>query len=58
MPFMDAPPGAAVSSNLIGAYGKVIRRLRGISNKTLNKEPKWRHNDRELTTGYVRPWGS
>ena len=35
-----------------GAYGPLIRKLRGITNKTVNKEPKWRHNKPELTTGY------
>jgi hydrogenase small subunit len=52
MPFMDAPPGSAVSTAFTGAYGKTIRRLRGITNKTVNKEPKWRHNRDELTSGY------
>ncbi|HEY7314929.1 MAG TPA: hypothetical protein VH643_36625 [Gemmataceae bacterium] len=52
MPFMDEPPGASVSSMLIGMYGRVIRKLRGITNTTVNKEPKWRHRGRELTTGY------
>jgi hydrogenase small subunit len=52
MPFMDEPPGAMVSSFLVGMYGKVIRNLRAITNHTANKEPKWRHTGRELTTGY------
>jgi hydrogenase small subunit len=30
----------------------MIRALRGITNATVNKEPKWRHNRPELTTGY------
>jgi hydrogenase small subunit len=47
-----------VSSNVIGVYGKVVRRLRGVTNKTVNKEPKWRHNDAELTTGYEPRWGN
>ena len=34
MPFMDAPPGGGVSSAITGAYGPVIRKLRGITNKT------------------------
>jgi hydrogenase small subunit len=55
---MDAPPGGGVSSNLIGVYGKTIRRLRSITNKTVNKEPKWRHNKPELTTGYDPRWGN
>jgi hydrogenase small subunit len=49
---MDAPPGGGVSSTLVGAYGSLIRRLRTVTNKTVNEEPKWRHNRSELTTGY------
>jgi hydrogenase small subunit len=56
MPFMDQPPGGGVSSSLITVYGSVIRRLRSITNKTVNKEPKWRHNRPELTTGYEPRW--
>ena len=56
MPFMDQPPGGGVSSTAIGMYGSVIRRLRSITNKTVNKEPKWRHNRPELTTGYEPRW--
>lgn len=56
MPFMDQPPGGAVSTALTGAYGKLIRSLRQITNKTVNKEPKWRHNRAELTTGYQPRW--
>jgi hydrogenase small subunit len=52
MPFMDAPPGAALSSAASGIYGGFIRFLRGITNNTVNKEPKWRHKDGGLTTGY------
>ncbi len=54
MPFMDEPPGGKVSSTLSGAYGTVIRRLRTFTAKTVDKEPKWRHTGRELTTGYKR----
>jgi len=52
MPFMDEPPGATVSSAVISLYGRTIRKLRGITNQTVNKEPKWRHPRPELTTGY------
>jgi hydrogenase small subunit len=58
MPFMDAPPGGSVSSAMSGSYGKVIRRLRSITNKTVNKEPSWRHPGNELTTGYEPRWGN
>jgi hydrogenase small subunit len=36
----------------------MIRKLRGITNKTVNKETKWRHNRPELTTGYEPRWGN
>ena len=52
MPFMDEPPGARISTAAMGAYGKMIRSLRAITNTTVNKEPKWRHNRSQLTTGY------
>jgi len=52
MPFMDEPPGGTVSSTLNHPYGAMIRRLRAITNSTLNREPKWHHNGPELTTGY------
>lgn len=53
MPFMDEPPGAKVSSMLSGALGGIVKSLRGITNRTLNKEPRWRHRRGELTTGYA-----
>jgi hydrogenase small subunit len=52
MPFMDEPPGARISSAVSGVYGGMIRSLRSITNDTVNKEPKWRHTGRKLTTGY------
>jgi hydrogenase small subunit len=58
MPFMDEPPGGAVSTRAMGVYGPVIRRLRGITNRTVNKEPKWRHKGKQLTTGYTPRWGA
>ena len=40
----------------IGIYGAAgIRALRSMTNATVNKEPKWRHNRPELTTGYSAP---
>jgi hydrogenase small subunit len=56
MPFMDEPPGATASGTLIAAYGPLIRKMRGITNRTLNKEPKWRHKGDVLTTGYDPRW--
>jgi hydrogenase small subunit len=52
MPFMDEPPGAHVSTGSSAMYGRAIRALRSITQNTVNKEPKWRHNRPELTTGY------
>ena len=52
MPFMDQPPGSAISGRMIAPYGKLIRVLRAITNRTVNTEPKWRHNKPKLTTGY------
>jgi hydrogenase small subunit len=52
MPFMDEPPGARISSALIKPYGVLIRNLRRLTNNTLNKEPKWRHNRPVSNTGY------
>jgi hydrogenase small subunit len=56
MPFMDAPPGSKVSGAASGAYGGVIRKLRSITAKKLDQEPKWRHPGRELTTGFTKSW--
>jgi hydrogenase small subunit len=52
MPFMDEPPGGKLSAGFSGVYGGLIRSLRSLTNETVNKEPKWRHKGRELTTGY------
>ncbi len=56
MPFMDEPPGARVSTTGIRAYGGLIRGLRGMTARTVDKEPKWRKTGKDLTTGYQRPW--
>jgi hydrogenase small subunit len=56
MPFMDEPPGGVLSSTVSTAYGGMMRRLRGITNNTVNKEPKWRSKGSELTTGYNPRW--
>ncbi|MGH3569027.1 MAG: hydrogenase expression protein HypE [Pseudonocardia sp.] len=56
MPFMDAPPGSMVSGAASKAYGGVIRKLRKITERKLDKEPDWRKNSRELTTGYKKSW--
>ncbi len=55
MPFMDEPPGARLSSSMVKPYGAFIRRMRGITYRTVDKEPKWRHNRDVLTSGYRPP---
>ncbi len=52
MPFMDEPPGGSLSSAALQPYGKAIRALRAITNRSANREPKWRHPGERLTTGY------
>jgi hydrogenase small subunit len=52
MPFMDEPPGGSVSSFLVSFYGRLIRKLRGITNDTINREPAWRRRSTELLSGY------
>ena len=56
MPFMDEPPGGKVSTTASGLYGGVIRGLRQITGRTVDKEPKWRHKGDTLTTGARRTW--
>jgi hydrogenase small subunit len=56
MPFMDEPPGATVSTGVSGLYGGIMRGLRGMTARTVDKEPKWRHRGKELATGYEKTW--
>ena len=56
MPFMDEPPGARDLDGGERRLRGLIRGLRGFTARTLDKEPKWRHPGKELTTGYERPW--
>jgi len=48
--------GARVSAAASGAYGSVIRRLRGITLRKASREPKWRTKGKELHTGYTSSW--
>ena len=52
--FVERLPGYVTRLQELGTeqLGPLIRKLRSITNKTVNKEPKWRHNKPELTTGY------
>jgi hydrogenase small subunit len=52
MPFMDEPPGAKISSAVATITGRTVAALRRITNRSVNKEPKWRHSGSRLTTGY------
>jgi hydrogenase small subunit len=54
MPFMDEPPGSKVSTRASKTYGATVRTLRRFTQKTLNKEPKWRVRGTELKTGYEK----
>jgi hydrogenase small subunit len=56
MPFMDEPPGGRFSTTAVGLYGSTIRRLRAMTTRTVDKEPKWRTPGRELVTGAKRTW--
>ncbi|HEY0448626.1 hydrogenase expression protein HypE [Actinophytocola sp.] len=56
MPFMDAPPGSRVSATGSKIYGGVIKSLRKITERKLDKEPKWRTKGRTLSTGYKANW--
>jgi hydrogenase small subunit len=56
MPFMDEPPGGKLSTAMVQTYGRTIKRLRGVTTRTLDKEPKWRSKGSALTTGATRTW--
>jgi hydrogenase small subunit len=56
MPFMDEPPGAKLSTTGSSLYGAAVKRLRGLTEDTLDKEPRWRTPGRQLTTGFTRTW--
>ena len=58
MPFMEPDPRGRVSSDFAKfTYGPVLRwaRNQGIKRR-YDKEPEWRHNRAELTTGYQKRW--
>jgi hydrogenase small subunit len=53
MPFMDEPPGGSFSSMITSkTYGPMIRTMRAITNRSLNREPKWRQRGPAVTSGY------
>ena len=52
-PFYSIPPGSTISSNTTRTYGAVIRRLRRMTQKFQNMEPRWDE------TGHVpSSWGA
>jgi hydrogenase small subunit len=53
---MDEPPGGKLSTTAVGVYGSAVRRLRQVTSRTVDKEPKWRSKGTELTTGARRTW--
>jgi hydrogenase small subunit len=58
MPFMDPDPwGNAGATFQKFTYGPVFRYMRKRNLETkFDKEPEWRHNRAELTTGYAKRW--
>jgi hydrogenase small subunit len=56
MPFMDEPPGGKLSTTVVQAWGGTLRKLRGITARTVDKEPKWRAPGSQLKTGARRTW--
>jgi len=58
MPFMEEDPNGRLSSNFAKfTYGPVLRWARARSIRTkFDKEPEWRHNRAELTSGYAKRW--
>ncbi|MGN6592774.1 MAG: hydrogenase expression protein HypE [Terriglobales bacterium] len=54
MPFMDEPPGSSVSVAAGFVYGRAIRSLRSLTNRSGNQDPRWRHLGPGLSTGYLK----
>jgi len=58
MPFMDEDRWGGWAANIMKfSYGPIVRtfRERHVKNQ-FDKEPEWRHNRAELTTGYSKRW--
>jgi len=56
MPFMDEPAGSLVSTKAVSVYGGAVRRLRAMTTRTGDKEPKWRRRGDQLLSGAKRTW--
>ena len=55
MPFMDEPPGGKISSTVsTRVRSDRSERCATLRRDTLDKEPKWRHKGKKLTTGYTK----
>lgn len=52
-PFFKAPPGGIISTTMSRGVGGVVRRLRRLSNRHANREPRWDRLD-HVPTG----WGN
>jgi hydrogenase small subunit len=58
MPFMEEDPMGRRSSNLARfTYGPILRwgRKQSMARK-YDREPEWRHNRPQLTSGYQKRW--
>jgi hydrogenase small subunit len=49
MPFMNEPPGAAMSTSAVLMYGRTVRALRNFTKGSLENEPEWRAPQRTQT---------
>jgi len=57
MPFMDEPFGAKMSTPVAKfLWGPVLRSMRRLTNKDLNREPAWRHTGGEIASGFRKTW--
>jgi hydrogenase small subunit len=58
MPFMEPDKWGNMASNFQKfAFGPVVSKMRKRNiRKEYDKEPEWRHNRGELTTGYAKRW--
>ena len=48
-PFYETPPGTVVSSNISRSTGFIVRNLREMSQKYMNRSPNWKKNKKVVT---------
>jgi hydrogenase small subunit len=54
-PFYKTPPGSAFSSNASRTLGFGMRRLRGVTNRSRDREPRWDSVDQgAVPTGWAK----